>query len=70
MFIRKDAGFNLSALSHEDYDQLFHEGFQQFNSIIGTDDPNLSDFKAAGGKMIAYHGLADQVIPTSSTENC
>jgi Tannase and feruloyl esterase len=70
LFIEKGAGFNLSSLTHEDYDQLFHKSYQQFNSIIGTDDPDLSNFKAAGGKMVAYHGLADQIIPTSSTENC
>jgi hypothetical protein len=69
-FIRKGAGFNFSSLTHDDYDQLFHESYQQFESIIGTDDPDLSNFKAAGGKMVAYHGLADQIIPTSSTENC
>jgi hypothetical protein len=29
---------------------------------INTDDPNLRRFKASGGKMLMYHGLADVLI--------
>jgi feruloyl esterase len=29
---------------------------------INTDDPDLRDFRAAGGKMLMYHGLADVLI--------
>jgi hypothetical protein len=47
---------------HDDYDRLFHAGYQQFNSIVGTGDPDVSDFKAAGGKMLAYHGLAGDIL--------
>ncbi len=32
-------------------------------SQIDTDDANLTAFKQRGGKMIAYHGLADQIVP-------
>jgi hypothetical protein len=62
LFIRKGAGFNLSTLTHDDYDQLFHAGYQQFNSIVGTDDPDLLGCKAAGGKMVAYHGLVGDIL--------
>jgi len=39
---------------------------QKFNDVIGTDD-NLNAFRAAGGKMITYHGLADQLIFSRGT---
>lgn len=29
---------------------------------INTDDPDLSAFKSGGGKLLAYHGLADELI--------
>ncbi len=35
---------------------------REYDSIIGTDAPNLSAFEAADGKMITWHGLADQLI--------
>jgi hypothetical protein len=38
----------------------------KFNDVIGTDD-NLKDFRKAGGKMITYHGLSDQLIPPRGT---
>ena len=28
--------------------------------MLGTNDPDLSKFKANGGKMITWHGLADE----------
>ena len=38
----------------------------KFNDVIGTDD-DLKDFRNAGGKMITYHGLSDQLIPPRGT---
>ncbi|HXA59483.1 MAG TPA: tannase/feruloyl esterase family alpha/beta hydrolase, partial [Streptosporangiaceae bacterium] len=37
--------------------------------IIGTDDPNLTAFRNAGGKMITWHGLADPLIFPQGTVN-
>ncbi|PVY61383.1 tannase/feruloyl esterase family alpha/beta hydrolase [Pusillimonas noertemannii] len=34
---------------------------------INTDNPDLSVFRDAGGKMITYYGLADQLIPPQGT---
>jgi hypothetical protein len=38
----------------------------KFNDVIGTDD-DLKAFRNAGGKMITYHGLSDQLIPPRGT---
>lgn len=57
LFIEKNPDFNLSSITHEQYDEIFHEGCQQYSSIIDTTDPDLSAFKAAGGKMLGFHGL-------------
>lgn len=34
----------------------------KFQSLIGTDQPVLTKFRDAGGKMIMYYGLADSLI--------
>lgn len=36
---------------------------------INSDNPDLSAFRARGGKMIMYHGLADTLIPPQGSEN-
>lgn len=38
-------------------------------SDINTDNPDLSGFQAAGGKLLLYHGLADFLIPTEGSVN-
>jgi len=35
--------------------------------VIGTDDPDLTRFRDRGGKILIYHGLADQLIPAAGT---
>ncbi|EOD42910.1 putative feruloyl esterase b precursor protein [Neofusicoccum parvum UCRNP2] len=68
-WIKRDASFDPTSISHAEYDAIFHRSVNQYKSIIGTDDPNLSEFKEAGGKMITWHGLADPVIfPEGSTD--
>lgn len=32
-------------------------------------DPDLTQFQASGGKIISWHGLADQLIPPNGTSN-
>ena len=57
LFIEKNPDFNLGSMTHEQFDEIVHAGWQQYHSIIDTDDADLSGFKAAGGKMMTYHGL-------------
>ncbi|KAK0365779.1 hypothetical protein LTR91_025880 [Friedmanniomyces endolithicus] len=60
---------DLSALNEDEYWNILHRSVSDFASIISTDDPDLSDFKTAGGKMITWHGLADQLIPVNGTSD-
>ncbi|KFY61657.1 hypothetical protein V496_04933 [Pseudogymnoascus sp. VKM F-4515 (FW-2607)] len=69
LFIEKNPDFDLASMTHEQFDEILHAGWQQYHSIIDTDDADLSGFKAAGGKMMTYHGLSDQIIPASGTED-
>ncbi|KAF8536659.1 hypothetical protein BDD12DRAFT_982615 [Trichophaea hybrida] len=40
-----------------EYEGIFHAAVRVFSSIIGANDPDLTEFRDAGGKIIAYHGL-------------
>jgi Tannase and feruloyl esterase len=45
-----------------EFDQLFAQSVSEFASTIATSDPDLSRFKQDGGKILIWHGLADQLI--------
>ncbi|KAL4899969.1 tannase and feruloyl esterase-domain-containing protein [Aspergillus multicolor] len=68
MFVAKNASFDLASMTHDQYIDYFHRAVQQYSSFIDANDPNLSEFRKAGGKMLAYHGMADPSIPTKGTE--
>ncbi|KAK2598475.1 hypothetical protein N8I77_011888 [Diaporthe amygdali] len=69
-FVQKNPEWNYTMItSVDEYARLFHASVQQFDSIIGTSDADLSNFRDVGGKLITYHGLADGLIPTSGTSD-
>jgi hypothetical protein len=61
-FLERDPSFNTATITYAQFVQLFNQSVREYSSIIGTNDPNLSAFEKAGGKMITWHGLADQLI--------
>ena len=57
-FIVKGAGLDFGNITHTQADALIHSGRQQYSSIFDADDPDLTEFRAAGGKLVTYHGMA------------
>ncbi|KAK0638336.1 putative feruloyl esterase [Lasiodiplodia hormozganensis] len=68
-FVMKDPDFDYSNMTREQYLDVYHAAIREYTSIIGTNDSNLTAFRNAGGKMITYHGLADQIIPFGNTRH-
>lgn len=66
-FLAKDPSFSIESMTDTEYARLFHYSVQQYQSIIGTNDPDLTEFRDAGGKLIAVHGLADELVPINGT---
>jgi hypothetical protein len=67
-FVKKDPNWDYTKItSVEEYTRLFHASFQEFDSIYGTSDPDLSAFRDAGGKMITYHGTVSHNPAISSS---
>ncbi|KAJ6781868.1 hypothetical protein PWT90_06525 [Aphanocladium album] len=66
-FVRQNASFSVETLTTADFGNILMESFTKFDAIIGSADPNLSAFKAHGGKLLAWHGLADQIIYPQDT---
>jgi feruloyl esterase len=48
---------------------MFNRSNDLFNDVIGTDNPDLREFRDHGGKLILWHGQGDQVIFPQGTIN-
>jgi hypothetical protein len=66
-FVAKDPSFDTTKLTYASFYQLFTQSVQQYDQGIGTNDADLSAFRKAGGKLLSWHGQADQLVPTKST---
>ncbi|GJF35117.1 tannase [Kitasatospora sp. NE20-6] len=66
-WVEKQSVPNVQAITYERFAQLFEQSRAEYDTIIGTDDPDLSGFRKAGGKLLTWHGSADQYIPAEGT---
>ncbi|GGM50149.1 tannase/feruloyl esterase family alpha/beta hydrolase [Dactylosporangium sucinum] len=68
-FVQRRPAFDTSTVGYPQYERMFGESVARYDAVIGSDDADLSAFRAAGGKMITWHGLADQaVFPQGTVE--
>jgi len=67
--VAKDPTFDARSLTREDFFRLLHQSRQEWLSVMDTADPDLSAFRTAGGKMLHWHGVADQLIPVNGSIN-
>ncbi|PIA88891.1 putative feruloyl esterase B [Cercospora beticola] len=67
LFVMRDPEFDISNITDRQYFDLIHKSVQEYDSIIGTSDPDLEPFKRYGGKMITWHGLSDELIFPNGT---
>ncbi|KAH7361682.1 Tannase/feruloyl esterase [Plectosphaerella cucumerina] len=63
LFVQRNSSTDWKDYTPETYAKLFEKGVREFDGLIGTSNPDLSDFSNTGGKMITYHGTADEIIP-------
>ncbi|OLN93308.1 putative feruloyl esterase-like protein 2 [Colletotrichum chlorophyti] len=68
-FIEKNPDINSTQISFKHLARAYRSFRQQFDSFLASDDPDLSEFRDAGGKMITFHGLADPTVPTTNSLN-
>jgi hypothetical protein len=61
-FVKADPAFDTTQFDIAGFTKIFRESKRKFDSLIGSADPDLSGFKKSGGKLLVWHGLADQLI--------
>lgn len=57
LFIAKNASSDTAGLSHDEYLNLFNLAVQEYSDFMNAADPDLTEFRKAGGKLITYHGM-------------
>lgn len=60
--LKRDPSYDTSKITYSDFAKLFAQSNDEYGSIIASNNPNLSAFRDAGGKMISWHGLADNTV--------
>lgn len=67
-WVIEKAKVNLDDITLEDFEKLFKQSITKF-PLLGADNPDLTEFKNAGGKLIIDHGVDDPLIPVDNTIN-
>jgi hypothetical protein len=66
-WITQNPQFDWTTITPAAYQRLWDQSLEQYGLVIGTDNPDLSDFRNRGGKLIVWHGWADQLITAEGT---
>lgn len=66
-FDYQNPDYNTSAMTFEDYVTANNVSIEIFAPLFGTEYPDLVNFREAGGKLITFHGLADQYLAPNNT---
>jgi len=66
-FLLQDPKWDFTTLTPAGFALHFQQSVEQYGDVIGTDNPDLTRFRDHGGKIIIYHGLADQLIPAAGS---
>ncbi|HEY2845568.1 MAG TPA: tannase/feruloyl esterase family alpha/beta hydrolase [Bryobacteraceae bacterium] len=66
-WLLQDPKFDANALTPQLFERFWDQSMEEFGIVIGTDNPDLSAFRDRGGKLVVWHGWADQLITTRGT---
>ena len=66
-FLAKNADFDMRRISHETWDELRRKSINEYESIMGSADADLSGLRKAGSKLLNWHGTIDNAIPVNGS---
>jgi feruloyl esterase len=61
-WLTQDPSFDWTSLNTGAFARMFKQGVQEFQ-LLSTSNPTLTKFRDAGGKLVLWAGLSDQIIP-------
>lgn len=66
-FLTQNPQWDWTTLTPASYERFFDQSTEEFGAVIATDNPDLSVFRDRGGKIVLWHGWADDMIPTGGS---
>lgn len=66
-WLTQNPQFDANTITSELYERLWDQSIEQYGIVIGSDSPDLSAFRDRGGRIVLWHGWADQLITAEST---
>ncbi|KAK7189610.1 feruloyl esterase b [Paraphaeosphaeria sporulosa] len=69
ILLRKSDNFNVSELTSTEFWSLWVQTNENYGWIMDSDNPDMSAFRDAGGKLLSWHGTNDDIIPSKTTVN-
>jgi len=57
-----DPTWDPATLNYDNYLQFFKDNVAMVGPVMASDNPDLSRFRDRGGKVVMWHGFADQLI--------
>ncbi|KAH7108823.1 feruloyl esterase B [Dactylonectria macrodidyma] len=68
IMVNKNPSFDKSNYKTlEQFAKFMKMSVAEYDSVIGTTNADLSAFRDQGGKLLTWHGLADDIIPKDNT---
>ena len=61
-WLAQNPSFNWETMTYSQFVQFYNQSWGEFNNAIGTNNPNLTAFRNAGGKLVSWVGSSDQLI--------
>jgi pimeloyl-ACP methyl ester carboxylesterase len=62
-----DPNWDFHVLNYDNYLQFFKDTVKAVGPVMATDNPDLGPFRDRGGKLVLWHGFADQLIVPEGT---
>ena len=66
-FLSEDPQLDSATITLPAYERFFEQSVEQYSTVFATDNPDLTAFRDRGGKVIIWHGWADQLISAEGT---
>jgi feruloyl esterase len=57
LFVAKNASFDPTTMTFDEYVNYFDLAVKEFSGFIDGADPEITEFRKRGGKLITYHGM-------------
>jgi feruloyl esterase len=66
-FLAQNPQLDWTTLTPAAYERFWDQSVEQYGSVIGTDNADLTAFRDHGGKLLVWHGWADPLITAEGT---